>query len=154
MLEFSFVDKKRMQHFRDASVFGHGCKSVTYSTTRPQLIISQWVGLSYSEGSLWVSDAAPVCCSRMQTHHLSHRVRGQRYMWATVTRLKVTLPDKSNLLHWHERLDWCVSHLLAMPRRRSGIDGRAAWWAVPTPYLSVCLFITTALRNLSQRQQA
>lgn len=89
----------------------------------------------------WVSDASPVCYSRMQTHHLSHRVRGQRYMWATVTRLKVTLPDKSNLLHWHERLDWCVSHLLAMPRRRSGIDGRAAWWAVPTPYLSVCLLL-------------
>lgn len=77
----------------------------------------------------------------MQTHHLSHRVRGQRYMWATVTRLKVTPPDKSNLLHWRELLDWCVSHLLAMPSQRSGIDGRAAWWAVPAPYLSVCLLL-------------
>lgn len=78
---------------------------------------------------------------RMQTHHLSHRARGQRYMWATVTCLKVTPPDKSNLLPWREWLDWCVSHLLAMPSQRSGIDGRAAWWAVPAPYLSVCLLL-------------
>ena len=77
----------------------------------------------------------------MQTHHLSHRARGQRYMWATVTCLKVTQPDKSNLPPWREWLDWCVSHLLAMPSQRSGIDGRAAWWAVPAPYLSVCLLL-------------
>ncbi len=100
---------------------------------------ASWPELQW--GLTWVNDASPACYSHMQTHHLSHRVRGQRYMWATVTRLKVTPPDKSNLLHWHVRPDWCVSHLLAMPRRRNGIDGRAAWRAVPTPYLSVCLLL-------------
>lgn len=45
------VDKMNTP-FQDASVFGHGCKSVTYSPTWPQVILSQWVGLSCTEGSL------------------------------------------------------------------------------------------------------
>lgn len=123
-LNFIFCHKKKKK-----SIFHHMSPGNHFTVSWPEL---HW-------RLTWVNDASLVYYSRMQTHHLSHRVRGQRYMRATVTCLKVTPPDKSNLLHWHERLDWCVSHLLAMPRRRDGIDERASWWAVPTPYLSVCL---------------
>lgn len=105
----------------------------------------------HQRGSLEWMMARPVRYSRMHSRHLPHRVRGQRYMWAAVTRLKVTLPDKSNPLHWHEPLEWWASHPLAMPSRRSGIDGRAARWELGVPTSCLCVFISTVLQILSQR---
>lgn len=73
----------------------------------------------------------------MQTHHLSLGARGQRYMWATVTCLKVTAPDRSNLYHPRRRAWWMrLSSFYQCPCPRSRIDGRgAAWRAVPTSCL-------------------
>lgn len=89
---------------------------------------------------IWVNDASPACYTRMQTHHLSHRVSGQRSMWATVTCLKVTPPDKSNLFHWHWRFDGCVSHLFGYAQSKEW-----DWWGSClmscAHFLSVCLLL-------------
>lgn len=77
------------------------------------------------------------CETPMQTHHLSLGARGQRYMWATATCLKVTAPDRSNLFHPRQRAWWMrLSSFYQCPCPRSRIDGRGATWrAVPTSCL-------------------
>lgn len=119
----------------DLVVRGHGCKSVTPHTH--WVIISHWIGLSLTERTLRWRILLPSMRVRLQTHHLSLGARGQRYMWATVTCLKVTAPDRSNLYHPRQRAWWMrLSSFYQCPCPRSRIDGRgAAWRAVPTSCL-------------------
>lgn len=146
--KISFVDTKN-NHSQDASVFGHGCKSLTHSTTRPQVITSQWVGLSYTDGTLeWMmlrvlhSYANPsliASCERPKIH-VSHCNMPQGYSAWQIKSGSLTLAGLTDVAliffgdAQSKEWDWWGSCLMSCARS-----------------LSACLFITWALGSLSQR---